>query len=74
MGININLYFAESIIVATAVLHNIVCYFGKQISRVSYLLEHEIDINTFSTRDAVNNPINDGNLKRNNLVRCIESL
>jgi len=52
VGINMNLKFVESIIVATAVLHNIACYFGEQIPRVSNHLEQLIDLSTFSTRDA----------------------
>lgn len=74
VGINMNLEFVESIIVATAVLHNIACYFGEQIPRVSLQLEKEIDSSTFSTRDTANNVNNDAILQRNNLVRYFESL
>ncbi|KAF0718933.1 putative nuclease HARBI1 [Aphis craccivora] len=61
----------ESIIVATAVLHNIACYFGEQTPRVTHQLEQVIDLSTFSTRGTVNE---DGTLQRNKLVRYFESL
>jgi len=69
-----NLQFVESIIVATAVLHNIACYFGEQIPRVSNQLEQLIDLSTFSTRDAAHNINNEATFQRNNLVRYFESL
>lgn len=74
VGINMNLQFVESIIVATAVLHNIACYFGEQIPRVSNQLEQLIDLSTFSTRDAAHNINNEATFQRNNLVRYFESL
>jgi len=74
LGININSQFVESIIVATAVLHNIACYFGEQTPQVSNQLEELIDLSTFSTRDAVQNPNNDATFQRNNLVCYFESL
>lgn len=74
VGINMNLEFVESIIVATAVLHNIACYFGEQLPRVSNELEKEIDFSTFSTRGTVNSTNNEGTLHRNNLVQYFESL
>lgn len=72
--INMNLEFVESIIVATAVIHNIARYFGEQIPRVSHQLEKEIDSSTFSTRGIADNANNDATLQRNNLVRYFESL
>jgi len=69
VGINMNLQFVESIIVATAVLHNIACYFGEHILRVSNQLERLIDLSTFSTRDAAHNINNEATFQRNNLVR-----
>lgn len=71
VGINMKLESVESIIVATAVLHNIACYFGEQTPRVTHQLEQVIDLSTFSTRGTVNE---DGTLQRNKLVRYFESL
>jgi len=74
VGINMKLEFVESIIVTTAVLHNIACYFGKQTPRVTRQLEQVIDLSTFSTRGTVNNVNEYGTLQRNKLVRYFESL
>lgn len=74
IGINVNLQFVESIIVATAVLHNIACYFGEQTPRISHQLEQVINMSTFSSRDTCINNNNDATLQRNNLVRYYESL
>ncbi|XP_050065881.1 putative nuclease HARBI1 [Aphis gossypii] len=74
VGINMKLESVESIIVATAVLHNIACYFGEQTPRVTHQLEQVIDLSTFSTRGTVNNVNEDGTLQRNKLVRYFESL
>lgn len=74
VGINMQLESVESIIVATAVLHNIACYFGEQSPKVTHQLEQVIDLSTFTTRGAVNNVNNDGSWQRNKLVRYFESL
>lgn len=74
VGINMNLQFVESIIVATAVLHNIACYFGEQTPRVSNQLEQLIDLSTFSTRNATHITNNEATFQRNTLVRYFESL
>jgi len=64
----------ESIIVATAVLYNIACYYREQTLRVTHQLEHLIDLSTFSTKGTVNNVNQNGTLLRNKLVRYFESL
>jgi len=74
VGINMKFESVESILVATAVLHNIACYFGEQTPRVTHQLEQVIDLSTFSTRGTVNNVNECGTLKRNKLVRYFESL
>jgi len=67
VGINEKLKSVESIIVATAVLHNIACYFGEETPRVTHQLEQVIDMSTFSTRGTVNNVNEYGTLQRNKL-------
>ncbi|XP_022183435.1 uncharacterized protein LOC111042980 [Myzus persicae] len=74
VGINMKLESVESIIVATAVFHNIACYFGEQTPRVTRQLEQVIDLTTFSTRGTVNNVNEHGTLQRNKLVRYFERL
>lgn len=73
-GIKLKLQSVQSVIVATAVLHNIACHFGEQDHKVPIVLEKEIkETNTVGVRD-VNNYSNEGVNKRNRLVRYFESL
>lgn len=49
-GINVKVSSSQSIIVATAVLHNIACNFGERIPRVTNEVESAIISLTFATQ------------------------
>lgn len=62
-GINVKITSSQSIIVATAVLHNIACNFGERIPRITTQLESSIQITRF------NNPDDDIRRNVNNNLR-----
>lgn len=64
-GINVKITSSQSIIVATAVLHNIACDFGEATPRVTTELESSIKITDFS------NPSDGGNFVNSSRKRLI---
>lgn len=69
---------SQSIIVATAVLHNIACNFGERIPRVTNEVESEINITNFCNPDGENmggrNTVNINNNIRKKLLRYFQNV
>lgn len=84
VGINIKVTTAISVILATAVLHNIACFFGEKVPRVSAAEEAAIELTLFSAiplppDNAANNEVEQRRLtpaqnKRNRLIQYFNSL
>lgn len=73
-GINVKIASSQSIIVATAVLHNIACNFGENMPRVTTQIESSISMTDFNNpggnidRNAINN------ITRKKLLRYFSNL
>lgn len=74
VGMTINLRLVESIIVATAVLHNIARHMGDQLPRVSRLLEREVELSNFTTAGARARIVTEAIQKRQRLINYFQSL
>lgn len=74
LGINVKLSTVESVIVATAVLHNIARHFGDQMPRVSHTLERLINLTEFAPTAQPAQGSTEGSIRRDTLVRYFESL
>jgi hypothetical protein len=74
LGITVKLSTVESIIVATAVLHNIARHFGDRIPRVSHTLERLIQLTEFAPVGPHPGGNINGDTRRATLVRYFESL
>lgn len=74
-GINVNVASSQSVIVATAVLHNIACQFGEQTPRVTREIETQIRATAFNNniQEQVG-PANERHVRRNALVRYFEGV
>jgi len=77
-GINVKVSSSQSIIVATAVLHNIACNFGERIPRVTNEVESAINITNFCNPDGDNmgsrNTVNVNNNIRKKLLRYFQNV
>jgi len=77
-GINVKVSSSQSIIVATAVLHNIACNFGERMPRVTNEVESAIKITDFNNPDGDNmggrNTVNINNNIRKKLLRYFQNV
>lgn len=76
VGINVKAASVESIVVATAVLHNIACHFGNAVPRVTADEERLINIGQFRQGNGGNDieRVTEHNVKRVQYVGYFESL
>lgn len=72
-GINVKITSSQSIIVATAVLHNIACNFGESMPRVTTEIESLISITEFNN-PGENIDRNAANITRNKFLRYFNNL
>ncbi|KAJ8970138.1 hypothetical protein NQ317_013584 [Molorchus minor] len=75
MGMRVHLDTAQVITVATAILHNIACNENEQVPPVN--LEQEAAINFENNVDVpiiINEPVNDNNRIRNNIINYFTNL
>ncbi|XP_050065266.1 putative nuclease HARBI1 [Aphis gossypii] len=72
-GINVKITSSQSIIVATAVLHNIACNFGESMLRITTEIESLISITEFNN-PGQNIDRNAANITRNKFLRYFNNL
>lgn len=72
-GINVKITSSQSIIVATAVLHNIACNFGESMPRITTEIESLISITEFNN-PGQNIDRNAANITRNKFLRYFNNL